>query len=154
MKLLLTIAASILIGACQNPLYITSHGTHIYHSCGNPHHPFPTPDEMEAYLDHLTIHSPDCLPTDPVVISDILSYMAITLACHPPSGKHYDRYFRDDILVEWQGYDCVWTLYHEIMHPLYRYYRGGTDRDHLDKPYWEGARCLTRLFEQIHGWVI
>jgi hypothetical protein len=144
----------VLTSGCRAPDYITSQCAHIYYNCADPDHDFPTNDEVELMLDHMIEHAHKCGPMAAENITAILSNMDINLQCHGPSGKHYDKYFRDQIYVEWSGYGRIWTLYHEIMHPLYRYYRGGTDRDHLDEDYWAGATCLVRLFELCNGWSV
>lgn len=150
----------VLISGCRVPDYTTSHGAEVYNVCDNPDHEFPTQDEVELFLDFMLENAHNCLPVDAADISLILSNMDIILKCNRPSGcsdcggKHYDNYFRDEIVVMWDGYDRIWTLYHEIMHPAYRYYRGGTNRDHSDEIYWMGARCLVELFQIRYGWEV
>ena len=159
MKFLKTIFfVLVLVSGCRTPDYVTSHGVQVYNVCDNPDYEFPTLDEVELFLDHMLENAHRCLPTAAEDISIILSNIDLYLKCTKPAGcancggKHYDTYYRDEIVVHWDGYDRIYTMYHEIMHPAYRYYRGGTDHNHEDKIYWLGDRCLTELFQIQNGW--
>ena len=157
----------VLVSGCRTPDYITPHGAHVYHNCSDPDYQFPTKGEMSAYLDFMVENVSECLPVEPWLVSAVLANADIHLECKPRTckhtytqgelagqtvevncgGKHYDRYFRDEYIVWWEGY-LTEALYHEIMHQLHLMLYGVSGRDHLDAEFWAGDRCLLRLFEE------